>query len=1415
MSSGAGVESVRASFVSARSEFTSTELGRSSFDRPNSRASSSYTSARPLSAFQPLDGSNHARPQSQLFHAPPRLSMSVSGSNMQITFKSIDLRNALQLHEAQSRKLYMEGYLLMRHALGVDGQPDHRSDHFNTWTECFVQLSGTVLSFWEASALDRATAEGREVAPTFMNITDAMVDYIGMYVDAPFSDPGKRCTLYHVFAINSAGSNRVLFCFPLPPPCDPTKVHQRLSPKNEQHPEHKPVSEWYQLGNRYLQSWINAVRLASWERLRLDEIYTGALIRARLSAVKGYESTDVSHIMVRSPLSKGRFETWVRARFMGSTEWRHCWMVLQSHWSDEANPSGLRRFLRFGGAGDRTSRLLSQSDANSHMEPPTPPPGVLASPAVAHFYESKRSRQPFASLWHVRHVYALYPSRPDLVEDSILFKAEGSLPQSQIVSATHRPRTSGWVMFMPDTSGPHGKVANAEMMKCIIAFMDAFRLYGRPEHFVWDPRNPVSPFFAYPIGPYKNHLFLDRALTEYLDISVEDHLQSRQMLHDVMAARMRGEDTAMLPPLPPIPRHSSGADMEAQDQPEAPSDVLSHEAQAPHMESGWAVSQDTGPVSMTTTESLLPANAPQEVHEAWPASSKDAVPADASIAGVSTIVPSVSEEPARPATIPFSSQANAPPAAPSTDEADALTPTSSSTKRQTLKAGAFQSLMRSLPAKDTPATLSSDSNAAFDQAYREYDVHDPTPISLSDDDAYFTQKSAAIHALENDHNSPAVASGPSETTPAPPSSRSLPSVRPEKKGDVVYQVINHRHDEIYQWPIPPQNDVPELSPIQEASSAGGEAAPPSLDASNARPLPQHLPRHSEVTSPTISSSHTFASERPPIQVKVIPKPTPRSSSGSRPLPIPGQAGPAAPPGTVASWPEVQPKPVVTKAAAPRPLPTVSTSQVSPASQGSTPSPAIPSSLSFLAPSVPTTSTAPAPAPAPTSSVPSIPPGSRADQDAAPSRHVSGTDSDLVQQYLDEDLGSSSVPISSATPASSTVTALRSVPDTSKPQSPVPSDEPQEDETWLYGAPDLEPSSLPLELQNPTIAEQEAVQAVQAASQEPLAYPSSFGRKNKQAHRDSSPLLYGASRPGRAPGAASVASHDWVDYDEEEGLKASIPASPSLAPTSLPGAVSRRGSSPPETDARLSSYGNLSATSTPTASAMGFRSKNASSTSLGRTTFVKFEEPAQSQNPYLPHGLLATSPQDKVERSARTREPGVRESGQTLVSMPQKPPPPQAGLMGAIHSRERRTVQGERELPPSRPVSMSASRSSQSSAVPGMTRSISQQQMMMNMYYWQQQQMMMMMGMMPPGMPGMTRESFLAQQQAMQAAQQAYFQAYAQHTGMPMMPYPPMPDMSGGPAREPSAWPNQRTSESGGSQSRVDSPPHMYGSRPPM
>lgn len=56
----------------------------------------------------------------------------------------------------------------------VDGRPNND----RSWTECFAQLVGTILSLWDAAALDAAGQDG-EVAPKFINLADASIKMVG------------------------------------------------------------------------------------------------------------------------------------------------------------------------------------------------------------------------------------------------------------------------------------------------------------------------------------------------------------------------------------------------------------------------------------------------------------------------------------------------------------------------------------------------------------------------------------------------------------------------------------------------------------------------------------------------------------------------------------------------------------------------------------------------------------------------------------------------------------------------------------------------------------------------------------------------------------------------------------------------------------------------------------------------------------------------------------------------------------------------------------------------------------------------------------------------------------------------------------------------------------------------------------
>ncbi|KAI6874913.1 hypothetical protein KC338_g1029 [Hortaea werneckii] len=179
---------------------------------------------------------------------------------------------------SHSNKLYQEGYFLKLHDLDSRGRPS--SDR--VWTECFAQLVGTVLSLWDAAALDVAGEDG-EVVPTFINLSDASLK---MIESLPMNGAAGG-SLQNVLSISTAANNRYLLHF---------------NSLNS------------------LTQWTAGIRLAMFEHSTLQEAYTGSLI-----AGKGKLLNNIKAIMERS---KFVHEDWARVRFGAGTPWKRCWCVV-------------------------------------------------------------------------------------------------------------------------------------------------------------------------------------------------------------------------------------------------------------------------------------------------------------------------------------------------------------------------------------------------------------------------------------------------------------------------------------------------------------------------------------------------------------------------------------------------------------------------------------------------------------------------------------------------------------------------------------------------------------------------------------------------------------------------------------------------------------------------------------------------------------------------------------------------------------------------------------------------------------------------------------------------------------------------------------------------------------------------------
>lgn len=203
-------------------------------------------------------------------------------------------------------KIYHEGYLLKLHDLDSRGRPSSE----RTWNECYAQLVGTVLTLWDAAALDVAKDE-HEVVPSFINVADASIK---MIESLPMSNSTNQ-SLPNVLSMSTAANNRYLFHF-------------------------SSISS--------LTQWVASIRLAMFENSCLQEAYTGSLV-----AGKGKTLNNIRQIMERTRMKQ---EDWARVRFGAGTPWRRCWYVVTP--PDEKEYQKLRKANKKRNPYDRTAPII-------------------------------------------------------------------------------------------------------------------------------------------------------------------------------------------------------------------------------------------------------------------------------------------------------------------------------------------------------------------------------------------------------------------------------------------------------------------------------------------------------------------------------------------------------------------------------------------------------------------------------------------------------------------------------------------------------------------------------------------------------------------------------------------------------------------------------------------------------------------------------------------------------------------------------------------------------------------------------------------------------------------------------------------------------------------------------------------------
>ncbi|KAL2127943.1 hypothetical protein VTI74DRAFT_9942 [Chaetomium olivicolor] len=344
-----------------------------------------------------------------------------------------ELQPIFTLLNSHSNKLYQEGYFLKLDDQDIRGRPNPD----RTWTECFAQLVGTVLSLWDAAELDAAGEDG-EVLPKFINLTDASIK---MLESLPTKTNDEQ-PLQNILSISTAGRNRYLLHF------------------NSHHS---------------LIQWTSGIRLAMFEHSTLQEAYTGALI-----AGKGKALNNINIIMERA---RQPIQEWVRVRFGAGVPWRRCYCVIDP--PSEKEYQKAQKDLKKRSPYDRSHAPILKGE-------------IRFFETKKEAEKKKKHQRPIASITDAYSAYAIYPQAKELIDSSTLLKIEGDItihsdpPSSTegfvfIMPETH-PAVSGFEMLLRflfptwDTFGLYGRpgrlVASALDTRSLMFAMPKHKRYG-------------------------------------------------------------------------------------------------------------------------------------------------------------------------------------------------------------------------------------------------------------------------------------------------------------------------------------------------------------------------------------------------------------------------------------------------------------------------------------------------------------------------------------------------------------------------------------------------------------------------------------------------------------------------------------------------------------------------------------------------------------------------------------------------------------------------------------------------------------------------------------------------------------------------------------------------------------------------
>jgi hypothetical protein len=250
--------------------------------------------------------------------------------------------------------------------------------------------------------------------------------------------------------------------------------------------------------------WVCAIRLACFEKQKLHQLFTLKLLQSHQHGIV-HNASSASLVSTASddilPSSKS---TWLQVRVPGTSIWQKYWVVLvNKKKKDDHQQSKSAQQQQQQQQQQHRSKMFGRKQSTAGM-----------SEEHILLFETKKSKAPAWTLSQLTQAYAVYPESPQLIEKGSMIRLDCQIRNNAQHTFTEDDCCC-W--FMADQS--------PLTIQWLLAVYDTFKLYGRPDALLQDPKNQHSLNFGEPVQDINNvvhpKLFLetDEAMQD-MDVSL-------------------------------------------------------------------------------------------------------------------------------------------------------------------------------------------------------------------------------------------------------------------------------------------------------------------------------------------------------------------------------------------------------------------------------------------------------------------------------------------------------------------------------------------------------------------------------------------------------------------------------------------------------------------------------------------------------------------------------------------------------------------------------------------------------------------------------------------------------------------------------------------------------------------------------